>query len=406
MKKTTVLFLLFIIFISDLSGCSDKGDNSHNRTMQIPADGIISANVFEKIKDNDDIGIFNGNSNDITYQWLFMGSLIDSAKDENLLVSFSNTQNEEIKKQLSSEYVQELSFSLNDIPNGKPTLSIYFIYPWNVDFVEVYRYDSALNEAVLVSTAALENVPNAVITFIPQEYKGLFYLVGRNNDSQDNPNIQNTQTNEVEPQRNQNPQQDDYVNEGDSQNNNNYTPDTQPQTEQRDNPTVTQDQYLTDPIPDSRPTPVEPEDVVVDDSKRYTATISIRCDTILNNMNKFNKDKLSVLPSDGTIMNTRTAVFYEGESVFDVLQREVRASGIHMEFQFTPIYNSVYIQGINNIYEFDCGELSGWMYKVNGWFPNYGASRYSLQQGDIIEWVYTCDLGSDVGGFYAVGELP
>ncbi len=38
------------------------------------------------------------------------------------------------------------------------------------------------------------------------------------------------------------------------------------------------------------------------------------------------------------------------------------------------------------------------MYRVNGWFPNYGCSRYAVQAGDVIEWMYTCDLGSDVGG--------
>ena len=75
---------------------------------------------------------------------------------------------------------------------------------------------------------------------------------------------------------------------------------------------------------------------------------------------------------------------------------------IHLEFEDTPIYNSVYIEGIANIYEFDCGELSGWMYKVNGWFPNYGCSRYQLKAGDKIEWVYTCDLGNDIGGGYTL----
>ena len=35
---------------------------------------------------------------------------------------------------------------------------------------------------------------------------------------------------------------------------------------------------------------------------------------------------------------------------------------------------------------------------VNGWFPNYGCSRYQVQSGDVIEWLYTCDLGADVGG--------
>ena len=66
-------------------------------------------------------------------------------------------------------------------------------------------------------------------------------------------------------------------------------------------------------------------------------------------------------------------------------------------------YICLHFEVIHNLYEFDCGELSGWMYKVNEWFPNYGCSRYQLQEGDIICWEYTCDLGVDVGGFYSVG---
>ena len=69
-----------------------------------------------------------------------------------------------------------------------------------------------------------------------------------------------------------------------------------------------------------------------------------------------------------------------------------------MEFVNTPIYNSAYIEGINNLYEFDAGELSGWMYCVNGEFPNYGSSGYKVKPGDKIEWHYSCDLGRDVGG--------
>ena len=44
------------------------------------------------------------------------------------------------------------------------------------------------------------------------------------------------------------------------------------------------------------------------------------------------------------------------------------------------------------------GPLSGWMYRVNGEFPNKGCSDYELKDGDVIEWVYTCDLGQDIGG--------
>ena len=163
------------------------------------------------------------------------------------------------------------------------------------------------------------------------------------------------------------------------------------------------DKYLTDPVPEGKPKPVEWQDVEIDKSKPMTATLSVTCKSILNNMHLFNMDKIEVLPENGVIYSTREVTFYEGESVFDVLLREMKNNKIHMEFEMTPVYNSHYIQGINNLYEFDCGELSGWMYRVNGWFPNYGASRYLLEDGDKIEWIYTCDLGRDIGGGMAIG---
>ena len=88
---------------------------------------------------------------------------------------------------------------------------------------------------------------------------------------------------------------------------------------------------------------------------------------------------------------------FEISQVFDVLQRVCRAQGIHMESTWTPAYNSAYIEGIGNLYEFDCGELSGWMYSVNGVWPDYGCSGYTLHDGDTVVWSYTCDLGRDVG---------
>ena len=121
---------------------------------------------------------------------------------------------------------------------------------------------------------------------------------------------------------------------------------------------------------------------------------------ILDNMDLCNKEKRELVPEDGWILKPMTVTFYEGESVFNILQRTCKQQKIHMEFENTPIYNSAYIEGINNLYEFDVGNTSGWMYKVNGWFPNYGCSRYQLKDGDVIEWVYTCDLGKDVGGDY------
>ena len=162
------------------------------------------------------------------------------------------------------------------------------------------------------------------------------------------------------------------------------------------------DKYLTDPVPEGRPAPVEPEDAEVSDAE-YTCTLSISCATILDNMDLCKEEKRELVPEDGWILKPMTVTFYEGESIFNVLQRTCKQQKIHMEFVNTPAYHSAYIEGIHNLYEFDVGNLSGWMYKVNDWFPNYGCSRYRLQDGDVVEWKYTCDLGSDVGGGSAVG---
>ena len=142
---------------------------------------------------------------------------------------------------------------------------------------------------------------------------------------------------------------------------------------------------------------MEPENATVTNTT-HSCTISISCSTILNNMGALDPDKTELVPADGWILKETKVTFKEGESVFDVLQRVTKNNNIHMESTFTPMYNSAYIEGIHNLYEFDCGELSGWMYSVNGWFPNYGCSRYQVQAGDVIKWVYTCDLGKDVGG--------
>lgn len=155
-------------------------------------------------------------------------------------------------------------------------------------------------------------------------------------------------------------------------------------------------------MPEGKPLPVEPQDVEISDTA-YTCTISISCATILDHMDWLDPEKVELVPEDGWILEPTEVTFYEGESVFNVLQRTGKQQGIHMEFENTPMYNSAYIEGIHNLYEFDCGELSGWMYKVNGWFPNYGCSRYQLREGDVVEWVYTCNLGVDVGGYAAVG---
>lgn len=143
---------------------------------------------------------------------------------------------------------------------------------------------------------------------------------------------------------------------------------------------------------DDTPKATEPE---ISEKAENTCTLTVRCDAAVG---KVNSDKEGIVPSDGLIFPETKAEIKDGDSVFDILLREMQSHKIHMEFSKTPAYDNIYIEGIGNLYEFDCGELSGWMYRVNGEFPKYGCSEFKVSPGDKIEFLYTCNLGRDIGG--------
>ncbi|HXK77374.1 MAG TPA: DUF4430 domain-containing protein [Oscillospiraceae bacterium] len=122
--------------------------------------------------------------------------------------------------------------------------------------------------------------------------------------------------------------------------------------------------------------------------------ISIDCVTAIDaGLNE--EEGFTYLPSDGVIFPETEVAFEEGDTAFDVLVAVVRAEGIHMEYSGGA--GLEYIEGIDNLYEFDAGDRSGWMFAVNGWYPSYGCGQYKIEPGDVIRWSYTCDLGEDLG---------
>lgn len=125
-----------------------------------------------------------------------------------------------------------------------------------------------------------------------------------------------------------------------------------------------------------------------------TVKIAISCKTAINSgVNK--KPGFTHLPSSGMILQNMEVEFKDGDTVFDILLRATRKKGIHMEYSGGG--SNVYIEGINNLYEFDGGPQSGWMYSVNGVYPNYGVSGYKVKSSDVIRFNYTCNLGADLG---------
>ena len=144
----------------------------------------------------------------------------------------------------------------------------------------------------------------------------------------------------------------------------------------------------------TKPKPENNQTITSPKPKNKTVTIAISCKTAINNgLNK--KPGFSHLPSNGIILQNMKVEFNEGDTVFDILVKVTRKKGIHMEYRGSG--SNTYIEGINNLYEFDGGSNSGWMYSVNGVYPNYGVGAYKVKSSDVIKFNYTCNLGADLG---------
>ena len=373
MKRLIPFFLAFLMLLS-LCGCRGSfGSIDLQDAIEIPEDGIVKKSTIEQIKDKNAIAAFYGESNGCKYEWTIFGSDVKEPKEVNLLVDIQKNSFGE----LSVSCAQEDAF-------GFPALlSIHTGEKWNALSATAYRQTQAMssvsitgNQESILNLSLTEGMRNWIIRpdAMPAEENMLQAAVPSETEAAAS-SIGSGDT-------------DNYLSGVVEGANRVYS----------DGKGTGQDKYLTDPIPEGKPMPVEPEDQNIDKGKSFTCTFSIECSTILNNLSDLDPEKLEMVPYDGVILKATTVTFYEGESVFDVLQRVCQENGIHMEASWTPIYNSAYVEGIHNLYEFDCGNESGWMYRVNGWYPNYGCSRYQLAQGDVVEWRYTCKgLGKDVG---------
>lgn len=370
--------------------------------MKIAENGIVKQAILKQIKEDNAVVTFSGISSDCKYEWTVFGDDVANPKDINLAVEITeNTENITVNLQSDSDF----EFS--------PVLSIYLNSVWDCDNATVYDINKNA-----VCGASVTGSDSTILNFTVPQTTGTFFIMPDKADVQEVIIAETTESpTEKDTATTKTKKQDSYLTPaeqisgnavGGGSTNNKDNTDNITETPADDNRIISdgsqteQDKYLTDPVPVGKPMPVEPEDAEINEQNQYTCTFSVECSTILNNLDQLEPEKFDVLPTDGIIFPATEVTFYEGESVYDVLQRICQENNIHMEASWTPIYNSAYVEGIHNLYEFDCGSLSGWMYRVDGWYPNYGCSRYQLKDGEVVEWRYTCDLGYDVGGGYAV----
>jgi len=108
----------------------------------------------------------------------------------------------------------------------------------------------------------------------------------------------------------------------------------------------------------------------------------------------------------GAIIRSTRVPFKEGDTIASVTLRLLNEKEFTASYEGDE-YGSFYLEAIGNFTakghyyssfgEFDAGRDSGWMITWDGWFINQGASEFTVENGDVVRWQYTCQLGADIG---------
>lgn len=130
-------------------------------------------------------------------------------------------------------------------------------------------------------------------------------------------------------------------------------------------------------------------------SSAQTVTIGIDCSSVLSHWDQLDPalQRGDYIPTDGLMLPETTVPLQTGDTVYDVLERVCRQQEIPLEAQSTNSLGTQYVEGIGYLYEFSCGNQSGWVYSVNGTRTDVSCGQYALHDGDEILWEYTCSLG-------------
>ncbi len=91
---------------------------------------------------------------------------------------------------------------------------------------------------------------------------------------------------------------------------------------------------------------------------------------------------------DREIIPAKTVYIYEKASAFDLLMQCIGENQINIDYSGSVLLGNIYVRSIDGLSEFDYGSMSGWKYTVNGEYPQQSACKYSLETGDIVEWIY------------------
>ena len=104
--------------------------------------------------------------------------------------------------------------------------------------------------------------------------------------------------------------------------------------------------------------------------------------------------KVSIKAIDEYWMKNKSVTIEEDSTVYDAFMEALEDSDIEQEGAKSGYIESMTKDGVT-LGEFDEGDNSGWLYKVNGDLPDVGIKDFELEDGDKILFYYTQDWKKD-----------
>ncbi|NLC40440.1 MAG: DUF4430 domain-containing protein [Clostridiaceae bacterium] len=126
-------------------------------------------------------------------------------------------------------------------------------------------------------------------------------------------------------------------------------------------------------------------------SGKMVVYLSVNCVNAVN----ANVNYASNYAPDGVMLAGKEITVDPGSSVFDVL----KASGLTINASNS--FLGAYVSSVQGISEGAAGAgKGGWIYSINGVFPNLSASNVTVKNGDIVFFHYTVTPGDVPGSSY------
>ena len=399
MKRIISIILAVSFSFLFFCGCKTfSKPKSLAKSIEISDSGIVKASVFEQIKNNNQILTLNGRYENYDYIWTVYGANIKSPKDFNFAIEVFD----ETKNGIKFKTLSDVDFDFN------PNLAIHLNEKKNISKANLYKDNEFISD-VFVSFKDKKTVLNFQL-IKTGKYNIKFEkslnidgsnLTGKTADDQKSQSVESdgketkTSSKSAKSSDKTSDFKEAIVKEKTSENKTSKSNKSETAQSVKGDNSGTNTDYSS-----SKSTTDINSDAQSEENENL-CTISINCSTIFNNLSDLNPDKFDVMPFDGKVLEKTTISFNENDTVYDVLCRVCSDYGIQIDAEYTPLYSSYYVKSISNLYEKDCGEGSGWMYSVDGFYPNYGCSKYVLKNGQSIEFNYTCDFGFDVGNGFS-----